>query len=378
MEKTPVHNRVLPKIAGVGMASLALVATLKYLEMTQSSSASSPAGATSSEILPGPNSDRSPRPSLKPCLTQEKNLVVVKVSNQPPSSVTKQNLNIYTYYPTGQIDSTTSTTVKTTSKQEISTNYTYYPTGSLDQLSSHSLKKSPQGTSEKCLTPTVSGINIELIKKSDIFTDEQINQLIANSGVYMEVAKKYNLPWQLLATIHWRETNLSMVNPGNNNGLFQVYDAYFKPGRQTESNFISQVEIAARLLADNYAKKAHITGRISDGKSINMMDLGNLLMAYNGQSSYYYHQAYDMGYHSPDLGFLGSPYVSNLINRSFDSRFNGNWEQIRYDNGYAMPADQRPGTLPVFVLLMQATDPEIKLDFSGFKQSLAKDITKRF
>ena len=377
MEKAPIiQNRVLAKVAGLGMASLAVVGAINYIESSHPKV--SIGNVAPSDILPNNSQNRILSPALKPCLTPEKNLKVIQVSTKAEAPTSKQNINSYALYPTGQITPTTSVpSSKVKPSKENLASYTYYPTGAVVNSTSRHSNISTSNR-EKCVTPIVPGINIELIKKADVFTVEQINQLVANESIYMAVAKKYSLPWQLLATIHWRETNFSMENPGNNNGLFQVYDSYFKPGRLSQSDFISQVDLAARLLATNYTKKAHIAGKIFDGTSVNMMDVGNLLMAYNGQSSFYYKQAYDMGYRNTKLGFLGSPYVSNLINRSFNSRFNRNWEQIRYDNGYALPADQRPGSLPVFVLLMQATQTNIKLDFAGFKKTLAEDITKRF
>ncbi len=375
MERAPVSvKKLAPKLAIGGLAAVSLVGALKYVDSMPGSNGNH---ATATENIPKPQHENVLKPNSGPCLTPEQNLKIVKASLDRTTSNRNQNIENYAYYPTGQEVSVTTTSQVSTDNPKNLTSYAYYPTGEISKNLSAN-HQSVASSSENCPSPVLSGINIELIKQSHIFTSEQIAQLIANSGVYAEVAKKYNLPWQLLATVHWRETNLSMINPGNDNGLFQVYDSYFRPGRISQGDFVSQVENAARLLATDYSKKAHISSRVIYKNEVNVVDVGNLLMAYNGQSSYYYQQAKEMGFHDRRLGFLGSPYVSNLINRNFDSRFNGNWKQIRYDNGYALPADLRPGTLPVFILLMQATEPSIKLNFSGLNKSLSRDLIKRF
>ncbi len=285
----------------------------------------------------------------------------------------KKASNISALYPTGQVDSNTPTTIVVVPKS-VSNISALYPTGRV--VLSNDAK--PISTVEKCVGKETSKFNLEMLVKSKVFTLDQVNQLVENSPIYESVAEKYNLPWQLLATIHWRETNLTMLNPENNNGLFQIYDSYFKPGQVSTSQFEEEVEVAAKLLTTKYSQNSNVVGNIEKDNSINMINIGNILMSYNGRSAYYSEQANSMGFSQPRLAFLGSPYVSNLINRNFNSAYNANWKQIRYDHGYAMPADQRTGTLAVFTLLMRATDSNINLDFSGINNSIKDSLLSNY
>ena len=266
--------------------------------------------------------------------------------------------------------------LKPTTTSSSAKSYAVYPT-SLSFMGSAN-NKTPISNKNCINVGSPIEINVRLIEKAGVFTPGEVSQLIRNSEVYKEIASKYNLPWQLLASVHWRETNLSMVNPGNRNGLFQVYSSDFEPGLVSNSSFVSEVNNAASLLASHYKNKAHIVGSIENANTINIKDIGNLLMAWNGQAPFYFSQAAKMGFKDFSFGFMGSPYVVNLLNKEFNSNYNHNWQQIRYDHGYGLPADQRPGTLPVFVLLMQATSPQTKLDFSGFKPSIVHDLVTRF
>lgn len=279
-----------------------------------------------------------------------------------------------TLYPTGQIISKATTSTNQVELNSSSNIADLYPTGQIIQpkASVSTIK------TDKCVLLEKPKFNVEMLKKSNIFTPDQINQLISYSPIYEAAASKYNLPWQLLATIHWRETNLAMTNPSNYNGLFQIYNSYFQPGQVSNYQFQNEVDLAAKLLATTYSQKAKIVGGLKSGNSINMVNIGNILMSYNGQSPFYYEQATTMGYDQPRLAFLGSPYVSNLIDSNFNSAYNSNWKQIRYDHSYALPADQRPGTLPVFTLLMQATAPNIELDFTGIDNSIKNSLISRY
>lgn len=362
------HNSKLTKVVGVALTAASVVGGYSLLGPKNQTA---PGSTTSQEL--SPNQSNSPSSIVLKCLPGER-VVLVKATKS--KQLNNQEVNSYAYYPTGQVTARPTTTIGSSEsvKKTSLNSYVYYPTG--QTLTGQQSTKSINN--ERCMADSKFNINIELIKRSNIFTAEQINQLVENQPVYQAAAQKYDLPWQLLATIHWRETNLSMVNPANNNGLFQIYNSYFKPGQITESQFQDEVNLTARLLAEDYSHKAHITGDLKQNNSINMVDVGNILMSWNGQSSFYYNQASSMGYHQADLGFLGSPYVSNLINDSFNSNYNKNWKQIRYDHGYALPADQRPGTLPVFTLLMQATDPAVRLNFNGISKPVVGSLIEKY
>lgn len=142
-----------------------------------------------------------------------------------------------------------------------------------------------------------------------------------NKSVYKEAASKTGVPWELIAAVHYRETNNSTFNPYNGQGLFQLYTLnqteglYFQAGETTRAEFLEQTILAANFLQSKatnvYTTTPIITARKlrSDETDLNLIK--NTLFSYNGRATAYANQAAKLGYNKTTHPFEGSPYVMN-------------------------------------------------------------------
>ncbi len=81
-----------------------------------------------------------------------------------------------------------------------------------------------------------------------ILTQAQLATIAANQPTYQQAATAGNVPWQMIAVIHLRETGLSMTNPGNGQGLFQITSQHYPPGPVTPAEFLAEATAAAQFL----------------------------------------------------------------------------------------------------------------------------------
>ena len=211
---------------------------------------------------------------------------------------------------------------------------------------------------ENC-TPSYSNIggDNKLYNGEEILSASTLQKIAENQPFYEKAANKYNLPWQLIATIHLREASLSRYNPANGQGAYQLYsytaggtngNAFLPAGAITDEEFQRQTDIAAKLIRDNYGAGLNLS--TDDG-------IKTLLFRYNGVASSYIAQARDLGFTEAEAKRgEGSPYVMNLADEKRDSSKNPNWKQITTDGG-AMdkPANRRPGAFVVYASLGGST-----------------------
>lgn len=148
-----------------------------------------------------------------------------------------------------------------------------------------------------------------------------------NKAVYQQVAQEKGVPWEVLAAIHYRETNNSRVNPANNQGIYQLYSiyatnsAYAQLARSSngaevsEANFLEQT----RFAADFIQGKAQASGtslvaaRKLTTNETNISLIKNTLFSYNGRALAYANQAASYGFSSTAQPYEGSPYVMNMF-----------------------------------------------------------------
>lgn len=141
-------------------------------------------------------------------------------------------------------------------------------------------------------------------------------RLNENRSVYIQVANERGVPWEVLASLHYREFNMAVSNPNNGQGIYQLYSsgAYFPPGAVSRDEFIHQTRLAADFLqtkAQTVPRTSVISPRrltTNDG-DINLIK--SALFSYNGRASIYAQQAATYGYSSSTQAFEGSPYVMN-------------------------------------------------------------------
>ena len=141
----------------------------------------------------------------------------------------------------------------------------------------------------------------------------------ANKNIYQQASNQTGVPWELIAALHYRETSFSTKNPGNGQGIYQLYSTgqYFAPGQTTQEDFLNQTILAANFLQGKAALNGTGTAVVSPRKLVaNETDINlikNALFSYNGRASSYAQQASTYGYSSKDQPFEGSPYVMSLF-----------------------------------------------------------------
>lgn len=208
----------------------------------------------------------------------------------------------------------------------------------------------PEG--EEC-TPTsgsvVSGDNT-LYNGDPVLSAASLQKIAENKPFYEKSANKYNIPWQIIATLHYREAGLNRYNPSNGQGAYQLYsytgggkngNAFLPAGPISDDEFQRQTDIVAKLIRDNYGA----------GLNLNTDDDVKLFFfRYNGTASSYISQARDLGFSEAEARRgEGSPYVMNLADEKRDSRKNPNWKQITHDGGAMIdPANLQPGAFVIF------------------------------
>lgn len=205
---------------------------------------------------------------------------------------------------------------------------------------------------ENCVTSNLSGTIGKLYDGSEIISKSDLDKINANRPVYEKSAARYGFPWQLIATLHYRETSLRRYNPTNGQGIYQLYsytggghnsNAFTNFGEVSEAEFQRQTDIMAELLQNNYG--AGLNLKTDDG-------IKTLLFRYNGTARSYISQARTLGYTEQEAARgEGSPYVMNLADSKRDSRKNSNWLMIKTDHGHPTSANLIPGAFLIFSAL---------------------------
>lgn len=197
-----------------------------------------------------------------------------------------------------------------------------------------------------------TGSGNTLYNGNKILSDESLQLISKNQSVYEKSANKYNIPWQILAVLHYRETGLKVYNPSNGQGVYQLYSYTaggtnsnaFKPaGDISTEEFQRQTDIVAKLIRDRYAS----------GLNLNTDDgVKTFFFRYNGTAEAYIAQARSLGFTEAEAKRgEGSPYVMNLADEKRDSSKNPNWKQIRTDSGPMVSANQQPGAFLLYAAI---------------------------
>ena len=146
-----------------------------------------------------------------------------------------------------------------------------------------------------------------------------------NKAIYQQVAQERGVPWEVLAAIHYRETNNSRVNPNNNQGIYQLYSiyqsnpAYASLARSSSGQEVSAVNFLeqTRFAADFIQSKARssgttiVTPRNLTTNETNISLIKNTLFSYNGRAAAYVKQAERYNFDPAAQPYEGSPYVMN-------------------------------------------------------------------
>lgn len=196
---------------------------------------------------------------------------------------------------------------------------------------------------------------------NQILTDEQLQKVSENQPFYEASAKKENIPWQIIAVIHLRESSLSRTGPGNGQGPYQDYErnavptslrrgGSWKVGAYSDQEFQTATDWIAEHIKNKYSLNP-------DKLSSDNNEVKNLFFRYNGQAGVYKRQATALGFNGKTEGYEGSPYVVNRIDLKRDptvepTKSNRTWGQIKTDGGsISYPANSDYGAFVTYLAL---------------------------
>lgn len=188
-------------------------------------------------------------------------------------------------------------------------------------------------------------------KNNEILTTSDLQKIQLYKPFYIKAADKVGIPWEMIAVIHYRETRLSRVNPGNGQGLYQDYariNGPYPAGATTDAEFQRQTDWAASFLLEKAGSKQ--TGlKNADDNAVKYTFFG-----YNGRASVYIDQAIKLGFTQEQAkNGEGSPYVMNIADAVRDPATNPDgWGQIKTDGGKIQyPANKDHGAFVMYAAL---------------------------
>jgi hypothetical protein len=189
---------------------------------------------------------------------------------------------------------------------------------------------------------------------SDVFTPlstSVTNGVNSNRWFYEQVMNQTGVPWEMLAAIHYRETNFSHTNPSNGQGIFQFVGGEGGPypaGPVSDTEFLRQLRFMADKLQNDYVWRGSIPRerRRLQPNETNTSLVKDTLFSYNGRATVYANQAAHFGFRSDIQPFEGSPYVMNR----FDCA-RARMGMITQDFGSMDGVDTRYGTFTIFARL---------------------------
>src|SRR5215213_2312725 len=177
------------------------------------------------------------------------------------------------------------------------------------------------------------------------------SNVATNRDFYQQASLQTGVPWEMLAGIHYRETNFSHTNPGNGQGIFQFAGGEggpYPPGPVSDGEFQRQLNFMAAKIQNDYVFRGNLTysHRPLHPDEQEMFRIQDTLYSYNGRSSQYAQQAANYGYDPTTQPYQGSPYVMNM----FDCARAG-MGIITQDNGSIDGTDTRYGAFTLYARL---------------------------
>ncbi len=189
---------------------------------------------------------------------------------------------------------------------------------------------------------------------SDVFTplsSTVVTGVNNNKAFYMQAMNETNVPWEMLAAIHYRETNFSHTNPSNGQGIFQFVNGEGGPypaGPVNDAEFYRQLKFMAQKIQNDYVNRGSVARerRKLQPYETNMALVKDTLFSYNGRAAVYADQAGHFGFNTTNQPYEGSPYVMNR----FDCQ-RARMGLITQDYGSMDGIDTRYGTFTLFARL---------------------------
>jgi len=190
-----------------------------------------------------------------------------------------------------------------------------------------------------------------------ILNQGELQAVANNQSFYQQAAGQAGIPWQLLASLHYREHGLSRQEPNSNpgDGVYQILSGsypdgspYKTPGaypgagaQLTDQQFSQQTLDAAKFIKNKLPALS---------ASSSPPDIKNAMGLYNGLPALYATQAQALGF-GADQAYEGSPYVMNFADAKRDPTVvaAGTWQQYGTGpNGSIGPANTQKGGFLVY------------------------------
>lgn len=163
----------------------------------------------------------------------------------------------------------------------------------------------------------------------DLLTSDQKIVLNKNKPFYQLAANTYGIPWQMFASIHYREARLRKSGPLNKNGPYQIVGKTYPTGSYTDEQFQTATNDAAQF----------IVGK-AGGRDLSIpANVKRTFFSYNGTANVYITQALNLGFSYADAcNGEGSSYVMNRADAKRDptvepTKRNNTWGQIKANYG---------------------------------------------
>lgn len=190
---------------------------------------------------------------------------------------------------------------------------------------------------------------------NQIFTDEELEKIEELSPFYIAAAEKYDMPWQILAVIHKRESNFMKGGPGNGQGPYQMAAGGYKTGPYSDEEFQKATDEAAAFFSNK-----------ANGRDLHDPDnIKYTFFAYNGMAELYKKQARDLGFSQEEAdNGEGSPYVMNKADAKRDpaTAAPNTWGQIKEDYGdLVYPANEDHGAFVMYQAISNSSDGSISI-----------------
>lgn len=187
---------------------------------------------------------------------------------------------------------------------------------------------------------------------NQVLNSTQLGAIEQNKKFYESAANTTGVPWQLIATIHYRETGLKRYGPANGDGPYQIVGGEYRITSGSELYTDEEFQSATNDAAEFIKNKA--SGLI-------LSDINNIkrtLFTYNGVASVYKEQAKSLGFSDTEANNgEGSPYVMNRADVQRDptvepTKSNSTWGQIKVDHGSIQyPANSDYGSFVIYSVI---------------------------
>lgn len=161
-----------------------------------------------------------------------------------------------------------------------------------------------------------------------ILDQGQLQAIAQYAPTYKQAATEANIPWQMLAAIHYREDSLQLVNPSNGYGIYQITNAskfhpndpsLYAAGPITSQQFLQESIDAANFVQSSAVPDNYTVDQTLTANTNNTNIIKDTFFSYNGRADAYINQAAQNGFNPNTQGYEGSSYVMNKADEKRDA-----------------------------------------------------------